>query len=95
MKKLICSLVLSASVFYIGCQKEEKNPVAAAAESVKAAAEEEAKVPTSEEYRALLERRKDSVRSVNVNIWQEVGKFEKATDEEKRELYNKVKALVR
>ena len=95
MKNLICSLVLSASVFYIGCQKEEENPVAAAAESVKAAEEAAAKVPTSEEYRALLERRKASVRSVNVNIWQEVGKFEKATDEEKRELYNKVKELVR
>ena len=44
MKKiLIVALVAAASVVMTGCQKEEQNPVAAAAEAVKADADKAAK----------------------------------------------------
>ena len=67
---------------------------AKAAAAAKAEAEA-AWVPTSDDYKKLLEKRKASVDGANINVLQEVGKFEKATDEEKRELYKKVKALVK
>ena len=72
-----------------------------AAEAAKKAAEaagaltSSESVPTSSEYRALLDGRKASVGGANINILQEVSKFENATDEEKRNLYKKVKELVK
>jgi len=100
MKKLIYSLVLASSVLCIGCRQEERDPLEELREdlrkaAVRKAAEEAARVPASSEYRALLERRKTSVDGANINILQEVSKFENATDEEKRKLYDQAKAFVK
>ena len=51
--------------------------------------------PSVAAYKALLEKRAASVDGANINIMKEVGRYEKATDEEKRELHNKVKALAK
>ena len=68
---------------------------AKAAEAAKAEAEA-AWVPTSDDYKKLLEKRKASVDGLKGDtIKQEVDRFERATDKEKRELYKKVKALVK
>lgn len=95
MKKLIYSLVLASSVLCIGCSQEERDPLEELREDLRKAAEEAARVPASSEYRALLERRKTSVDGANINILQEVSKFENATDEEKRKLYDQAKAFVK
>ena len=101
MKEIIYSLIVASCVFCAGCGKEEeKNPVAAAAaEAVKsyadAAAREAARAVDPAEYKALLEKRAASVDGANINIKLEVSKFEKASDAEKRELYNSVKDLVK
>ena len=51
--------------------------------------------PTPEEYRVLLEQRVASVDGADINIRQEVCRFENATDEEKFELYDKAKSLTK
>ena len=98
MKEIIYSLIVASCVFCAGCQKEEeKNPVAAAAEAVAAGRDAAAREAARSlyEYKALLEKRAASVDGANINIKLEVSKFEKASDAEKRELYNSVKDLVK
>ena len=93
-------------------KEEVNNPLAAVAAAVRsdpdkaakdaakeadaAAKAEAARVPTSDDYKKLLEKRKASVDGLKDDtIKQAVDKFERATDKEKRELYKKVKALVK
>lgn len=86
MKKLIYTTSLIASLFIVGCgSEEERAPQQVVQPSV----------PSVSAYRTLLEKRAASVDGANINVRQEVGKYENASDEEKRELYSKVESLVR
>ena len=81
--KIIYKLIVATLMLCAGCgdkKPEESKPTPP---------------PPVADYKALLEKRASSVDGANINIMQEVGRYEKATDEEKRELYNKVKALVK
>ena len=84
--KIIYHLIVAALVLCAGCGEKEppREPQPTSPTT-----------PSVADYKALLEKRASSVDGANINIMQEVGKYENATDEEKRELYNKVKALVK
>lgn len=51
--------------------------------------------PSAAEYKAILEKRVSSPGGANINIRQEVSRFQNASDAEKRELYNRAKAFVK
>lgn len=84
MKRIMYSLAIAVSAFCLGCGKsDEPTP------------SPEPYTPSTAAYKALLEKRAASVDGANINIRQEVGKFENASAAEKRELYNKVNSLVK
>ena len=89
MKRIIYSLMTAAVVFCVGCGQKERGAAPSSTETLQPT------VPTEGQYRALLEKRAASVDGANINIKQEVSKYANASDAEKRELYNKVKALVK
>jgi len=84
MKRIMYSLAIAASAFCLGCGKSDK-PVPSSKQYT----------PSAAEYKALLEKRVSSPGGANINIRQEVSKFENASAAEKRELYNKVNSLVK
>ena len=83
MKRIMYSLAITASMFCLGCGQSEPDPMP------------EPSTPSKAEYKALLEKRVSSVDGANINILQELSKFDNASPAEKRELYNKVKSLVK
>lgn len=84
MKRIMYSLAIAASAFCLGCGKSEEPPTPSTP-----------RTPSAAEYKALLEKRASSVDGVKINIWQEVGKFEKATPDEKRYLYKIQESLAK
>jgi len=83
MKKIMYSLAIAASAFCLGCEKSEPDTPP------------EPHTPSTAEYKALLEKRVSSVKGAEINIRQEVGKFENASSAEKRKLYETQKSLAR
>lgn len=84
MKRIMYSLAIAASAFCLGCGKSDEP-----------APSSEPYTPSAAEYKTLLEKRASSVDGANINIRQEVGKFENASPSEKRDRYNRVKSLVK
>ena len=84
MKRIMYLLAIAVSALCLGCGKSD-GPVPPS----------EPYTPSAAEYKALLEKRVSSPGGANINIRQEVGKFENASAAEKRELYNKVNSLVK
>lgn len=82
MKRIMYLFAIGALVLCQGCGEEPNVPHQSSA------------TPTTAAYKALLEKRKSSVGGANINIRQEVSKFQNASDAEKRDLYNQVNALV-
>ena len=85
--KIIYHLIVAALVLCAGCGDKK--------DASEGQQPPSPTTPSVADYKVLLEKRASSVDGANINIMQEVGNYEKATDEEKRELYNKVKALVK
>ena len=83
-KRIIYVIALASSVILTGCGNEEATPV-----------EKTTKVPTSAAYRKLLEKRVSSTRGADINIMQEMSKFERATDVEKGELFKRAESFVK
>ena len=88
--KIIYNLIVAALVLCAGCTKEE-TPEAKAPEKRPPI---ELPTPSVGAYKKLLEKRESSVGGANINIMQEVSKYQNASDAEKRQLYDQVKALV-
>ncbi len=83
MKRLIYTLFLASAALCAGCTKGD-DPAPSGP-----------RVPTASEYKALLEKRAASVDGANINVRQEVSRFENASDTEKLDLYSRVQSLVR
>ena len=84
MKRIVYSLAIAGLAFCLGCGKsDEPAPTA------------EPYTPSTAAYKSLLEKRAASVDGANINLRQEVGRFENASAAEKRELYDKVNSLVK
>lgn len=88
MNKLLCVCAIATSLFVVGCGGDDDAPQSSDSSS-------ESKVPTSLEYRQVLEKRIASPDGANINIRQEIGKFENATDEDKRLMFKKVSDLAK
>ena len=86
--KIVFKLIVATLMLCAGCGEKEDAPIDNPPPPPPV-------IPTVGDYKALLEKRASSVDGANINIMQEVGKYEKASDEEKKDLYNKVKALVK
>ena len=84
MKKIMYSLAIAASAFCLGCGKSDEPTPSS-----------EPYTPSAAEYKALLEKRVSSPGGANINIRQEVSRFQNADDAEKRELYGRAKAFVK
>ena len=52
-------------------------------------------VPTSDEYRGMLQKRTSSVNGANINVKMEVDKYEASDDATKKALYDNVERLTR
>lgn len=84
MKRIMYVFAIAASAFCLGCGNSDKPSPSPQPET-----------PSTAAYKALLEKRATSVDGANINIRQEVGKFENASPAEKCALFNKVKSLVK
>lgn len=97
MRTFIYVLIIAGSVCNVGCSEE--TPSQKAEMSLEKAARDVATNAVTvigvEEYRRLLEKRKKSVGGAEINIMQEVRKFERASEDERRELFKKAKELAR
>ena len=77
MKRNICELIIALSAFpvMLGSCGQEIDYT----------------VPSSDEYRKVLEERKSSVNGADIDIRQLVDKYNAASNDKKREMYDDVK----
>lgn len=87
MKTIFVASVVTLALFCAGCgngnsssgSDSAKNPL----------------VPNASQYRALLEKRISSTDGANINIRQEMSRFESASEAEKLVLFNRASELAR
>jgi len=87
MNRILFALTIASSLIVAGCgEGEDPQPTAQSPAP---------HVPTVAEYRQILEKRISSTDGANINVRQEIGKFEKASDADKISMYKKVKDLAK
>lgn len=88
MNKFFCAFTIAVSLLVVGCSGDDDDTQVPEPS-------QESKAPTVSEYRQVLEKRIASPDGANINIRQEIGKFENASDEVKRLIFKKVSDLAK